>query len=220
MVSVVRAQQILLKSNRLNNISWICRRSTSSAPTPTTTELAQQVATDAATPGKKIIAGAPYKSLSIGVPKETFLNEKRVALTPAIVSTLVKKGFTLNVEENAGAGASFQNTDYQNAGAKIVTRNTAYTSNIVLKVRQPSPEVRFFFSNQIHTLFLFLLFSFRLLSRILVYFKRNQHWFHLSILYKTKHLLMNLLKNKQQFLLWVNLEFLSCFFFVNKEVMI
>jgi len=140
MVSVVRAQQILFKSNRLNKISWICRRPTSSTPTPTTTELAQQVATDAAAPGKKIIAGAPYKSLSIGVPKETFLNEKRVALTPAIVSTLVKKGFTLNVEENAGTGASFQNADYQNAGAKIVSRNTAYTSNIILKVRQPSPE--------------------------------------------------------------------------------
>lgn len=140
MISVVRAQQILFKSKRLNNISWICRRPTSSTPTPTTTELAHQVAADTATSGKKIIAGAPYKSLSIGVPKETFLNEKRVALTPTVVSTLVKKGFTLNVEENAGIGASFQNTDYQNAGAKIVTRNTAYTSNIILKVRQPSPE--------------------------------------------------------------------------------
>ena len=158
MVSVVRAQQILFKSNRLNKISWICRRPTSSTPTPTTTELAQQVATDAAAPGKKIIAGAPYKSLSIGVPKETFLNEKRVALTPTVVSSLVKKGFTLNVEENAGTGASFQNADYQNAGAKIVSRNTAYTSNIILKVRQPSPEVRFFCQSNSYSVFAFTLF--------------------------------------------------------------
>ena len=141
MVSVVRAQQILFKSKRFNNISWICRRSTSSAPTPTTTELAHQVAVDAAVPTKKPIAGAPYKSLSIGVPKESFLNEKRVALTPTVVSALAKKGFTLNVEEGAGLGASFPNDDYQNAGAKIVSKDAAYASNIILKVRQPSPEV-------------------------------------------------------------------------------
>jgi hypothetical protein len=95
MVSVVRAQQILFKTKRFNNISWLCRRATSAAPTPTTTKLAhqvgQQVAVDAST--KKPIAGAPYKSLSIGVPKESHLNEKRVALTPAVVSTLVKKGY-------------------------------------------------------------------------------------------------------------------------------
>ena len=140
MVTVVRAHQILLKSKRFNSISWICRRTTSTAPTPTTTQLAHQVAVDATTPTKKPIAGAPYKSLSIGVPRETFNNEKRVALTPAVVSALVKKGFTLHVEENAGTGASFHNDDYQNAGAKIVSRHAAYASNIILKVRQPSNE--------------------------------------------------------------------------------
>lgn len=96
MVSVVRAQQILFKTKRFNNVSWLCRRSTSSAPTPTTTELAQkvghQVAAENVPPTKKPIAGAPYKSLSIGVPKESHLNEKRVALTPTVVSQLVKKG--------------------------------------------------------------------------------------------------------------------------------
>jgi NAD(P) transhydrogenase len=143
MVSVVRAQQILFKTKRLNNISWLCRRTTSSTPTPTTTELAHQVAVDAAASTKKPIAGAPYKSLSIGIPKESYLNEKRVALTPTVVSALAKKGFTLHVEENAGIGASFLNEDYQNAGAKIVSRNAAYASNIILKVRQPSPEVCF-----------------------------------------------------------------------------
>ncbi len=50
-------------------------------------------------------------------------------------------GFTLNVEENAGIGASFHNEDYQNAGAKIVSKNAAYASNIILKVRQPNQEV-------------------------------------------------------------------------------
>jgi NAD(P) transhydrogenase len=169
MVSVVRAQQVLFKTKRFNSISWLCRRTTSSTPTQTTTEFAHQVAVDAAVSMKKPIGGAPYKSLSIGVPKESHLNEKRVALTPAMVSTLAKKGFTLHVEENAGIGASFPNEDYQNAGAKIVSRNAAYASNIILKVRQPSPEVclrRIFFFRKD---FCFLNY------RILVYFMINQH---------------------------------------------
>lgn len=43
-----------------------------------------------------------------GVPKETFENEKRVALSPAGVATLVKAGFQgILVEKGAGAGAKF-----------------------------------------------------------------------------------------------------------------
>ena len=93
MVSVARAQQILFKTKRFNTISKLCRRPTSTGPPPTTSKLVHPVAVDSSTSTKKIIAGVPYKSLSIGIPKETFLNEKRVALTPAVVSTLVKKGF-------------------------------------------------------------------------------------------------------------------------------
>lgn len=93
MISVVRAQQVLFKTKRLNNITWLCRRPNSAT---TTTQAAHQVAADAANPTKKPIAGAPYKTLSIGVPKETFNNEKRVALTPTVVSTLVKKGLSID----------------------------------------------------------------------------------------------------------------------------
>lgn len=85
MITVVRAQQVLFKTKRLNSISWICRPN-SSNPANTAAKPA-----DAATT-KKQVAGIPYKNLSIGVPKETFLNEKRVALTPTVVSALVKKG--------------------------------------------------------------------------------------------------------------------------------
>ena len=140
MVSVVRAQQVLFKTKRFNSVSWFCHRATSSTANPTAAKVAQEVATDAGKQAKKVIPGIPYKNLSIGVPKETFANEKRVALTPTVVSTLVKKGFTLNVEENAGVGASFHNEEYKGAGAKIVSRDAAYASNIILKVRQPSPE--------------------------------------------------------------------------------
>lgn len=86
------------------------------------------------------IAGIPYKNLSIGVPKEIFLNEKRVALAPATVAALTKKGFTINIEENAGVLAKFTNDDYAAGGANIKAMNDVYKSDIILKVRAPLTE--------------------------------------------------------------------------------
>nr|XP_022901005.1 NAD(P) transhydrogenase, mitochondrial-like [Onthophagus taurus]XP_022901007.1 NAD(P) transhydrogenase, mitochondrial-like [Onthophagus taurus] len=85
----------------------------------------------------KTIKGKPYDQLTIGVPKETWLNEKRVALTPTVAATLIKKGFTVKVEENAGANAMFRNEDYEKVGAKMVKKDEAFKSDIILKVRQP-----------------------------------------------------------------------------------
>ncbi|KAK0066389.1 NAD(P) transhydrogenase mitochondrial [Biomphalaria pfeifferi] len=89
---------------------------------------------------EKTIAGIPYKNLSIGVPKELYTNERRVAIVPATVQTLVKKGFTVNVEENAGIGAKFLNDDYAASGAKVNTKKDVYNSDIILKVRAPLQE--------------------------------------------------------------------------------
>nr|CAH0111870.1 unnamed protein product [Daphnia galeata] len=83
------------------------------------------------------IKGIPYKNLSIGVPKEIWSNERRVALTPAVTAALVKKGFTVNIESGAGIEARFRNDDYAAAGGKLTDKNTAFKSDIVLKVRQP-----------------------------------------------------------------------------------
>lgn len=79
-------------------------------------------------------AGIPYSRLRIGVPKETWIGERRVALSPAAVKTLSQKGFTIVVEENAGAEASFRNPDYEAAGAKVCDAKEALTADIVLKV--------------------------------------------------------------------------------------
>lgn len=89
---------------------------------------------------KQPIAGIPYNKLRIGVPKETFPNERRVAITPAVTSQLVKKGFTVVVEQNAGAQANFPNDDYVAAGAKVVPTKDVFDSDFILKVRQPSAE--------------------------------------------------------------------------------
>merc|ERR1712198_301554 len=86
------------------------------------------------------VKGTPYNKLTIGVPAETWTNEKRVACTPAVTAMLTKKGFTVNVQEGAGKLSSFRDDDFAAAGAKIVDKNTAFKQDITLKLRQPSME--------------------------------------------------------------------------------
>lgn len=70
----------------------------------------------------------------MGVPKEVYLNERRVALSPQACQLLTKKGFNVVVEKGAGEAAKFLDQDYVQAGAKIVSTKDAFHSNIVLKV--------------------------------------------------------------------------------------
>ena len=51
--------------------------------------------------------GTPFKNLTIGVPKETALNEKRVAQTPDTVKQLVKEGFNVLDAKNGQEGLDF-----------------------------------------------------------------------------------------------------------------
>jgi H+-translocating NAD(P) transhydrogenase subunit alpha len=78
--------------------------------------------------------------LIIAILKETKTGENRVALTPDIVKQLVKTGFTIQVETDAGAKASFSNQNYLDAGATIVDNATTLLANadIVLKVNAPA----------------------------------------------------------------------------------
>lgn len=88
-------------------------------------------------------AGVPYSDLTVGVPRETFLNEKRVALSPQACSVLTGQGFNVVVEAGAGLESKFLDHDYEAAGAKIVPTAEAFGSDIVLKVRPPGqhPEL-------------------------------------------------------------------------------
>ena len=58
-------------------------------------------------------------SLTVGVPKEIFANEKRVATVPDVVEKLIKLGFSVLVESGAGEAANFSDDSYGAAGAKI-----------------------------------------------------------------------------------------------------
>ncbi|ESO85991.1 hypothetical protein LOTGIDRAFT_220929 [Lottia gigantea] len=89
---------------------------------------------------EKPVVGTPYNNITIGIAKESFPNEKRVAAVPAAVQNLIKKGFNVNVEENAGVEAKFKNDDYAAAGANIKSTKDLFHSDIVLKVRGPSME--------------------------------------------------------------------------------
>jgi NAD(P) transhydrogenase subunit alpha len=78
--------------------------------------------------------------VKLAVPRECRPGERRVAVTPENVSRLSKMGFTVAVEHDAGAAASFGDDDYVAAGAEIITgpRELWQAGDIVLKVQPPS----------------------------------------------------------------------------------
>jgi alanine dehydrogenase len=78
-------------------------------------------------------------NLFIGIPKETYFQEKRVCLTPDAVSALVSNGHRIMIESGAGKGANFKDKNYSEAGAEV-TKDTAkvYSCPIILKVEPPS----------------------------------------------------------------------------------
>lgn len=75
---------------------------------------------------------------TMGIVREG-AGESRVAATPTTVSKLIALGYELVIEAGAGLNASFMDEAYAQAGARIVDTNTAWASNIVLKVNPPSP---------------------------------------------------------------------------------
>ncbi|PQJ74529.1 alanine dehydrogenase [Polaribacter gangjinensis] len=79
--------------------------------------------------------------LFIGLPKETYLGEKRVCLTPDAVSALCAHGHRIVVETGAGLHSSYSDKEYSEAGAKISDNvEEAFKCNIVLKVAPPTEK--------------------------------------------------------------------------------
>ncbi|PLB51984.1 NAD(P) transhydrogenase [Aspergillus steynii IBT 23096] len=84
----------------------------------------------------------PYSALTVGVPRETYPHERRVALTPQNVALLRKKGFSrVLVERGAGEEAQLLDNAYEAAGATLVESSAIWSeSDIVLKVRSPRQD--------------------------------------------------------------------------------
>jgi|ETN01SMinimDraft_4_1059930.scaffolds.fasta_scaffold11252_1 NAD(P) transhydrogenase subunit alpha len=77
--------------------------------------------------------------MKIGVPKEIYEGEKRVAATPEVTGQLIKLGFEVAIQSGAGDAAHFSDSAYTEAGANVVGNAKAIwdESDIVLKVRAP-----------------------------------------------------------------------------------
>ena len=72
----------------------------------------------------------------IGVPKESYPGERRVALVPVVIPSLLKAGFEVMVEAGAGMESGYPDALYQEKGAKILTERAAVISgaDVVVQV--------------------------------------------------------------------------------------
>ncbi|ELY2491503.1 Re/Si-specific NAD(P)(+) transhydrogenase subunit alpha [Cronobacter sakazakii] len=75
--------------------------------------------------------------MRIGVPKERVALETRVAATPKTVEQLLKLGFSVAVERDAGKLASFDDEAFIAAGASVVDTTEVWESDVILKVNAP-----------------------------------------------------------------------------------
>jgi H+-translocating NAD(P) transhydrogenase subunit alpha len=93
----------------------------------------------------------------IGVPKETWPGERRVALVPLTVKKLISAGFQVSVESGCGVAAGYPDSSFEEAGATVVHNRESLLSSadIVLRVRKPGiDEVRLLRSGTLHVSFL------------------------------------------------------------------
>jgi len=81
------------------------------------------------------------KQFSIGVPKETCLNEKRTCITPDAVQVLVEHGHEIIIEAGAGEGSYFTDLQYSESGARITNDpKEAFGQDLILKINPPTED--------------------------------------------------------------------------------
>ena len=79
--------------------------------------------------------------MKVGVPRETWPGEHRVALIPSAAAALKKTGLDVVVEQDAGAAAGFTSAAYEAAGASVASRDAVFsTADILLQVRSVPPD--------------------------------------------------------------------------------
>ena len=80
--------------------------------------------------------------MRIGVPREIYEGECRVATTPDVVTQLIKLGFDVAVESGAGTKSSYSDDAYREAGCEVIDSASELwsKSDIVLKVRGPEGD--------------------------------------------------------------------------------
>ncbi|KQM47934.1 alanine dehydrogenase [Chryseobacterium sp. Leaf201] len=81
------------------------------------------------------------KQFSIGIPKETSLNERRTCITPDAVQVLVESGHEIIIEAGAGECSFFTDLQYSESGARITNDpKEAFAQDLILKINPPTEE--------------------------------------------------------------------------------
>ena len=75
--------------------------------------------------------------MKLGVPKETFPGERRVAIVPAVLASLNKLDIEVVMEAGAGEAAGFPDRVYEQQHATIGSRDDAFSCDVVAQVRAP-----------------------------------------------------------------------------------
>ncbi|MFN7244635.1 MAG: alanine dehydrogenase, partial [Dietzia cercidiphylli] len=78
--------------------------------------------------------------MRIGIPREIKNRETRVALTPDGARALAQAGHEVLVEAGAGQAAFLADSEYEDAGARIVATADAWGADLVLKVKEPQEQ--------------------------------------------------------------------------------
>ena len=80
--------------------------------------------------------------MKVGIPKEKYPDEQRVAMTPDVAPKLLALGFSVAVEAGAGTAASYSDNAYREAGAEIMpsAKELWAQCDIMLKVRAPERD--------------------------------------------------------------------------------
>ncbi len=81
------------------------------------------------------------REMNVGVPKERAPGERRVGLVPDTVERLATEGVDVVLERGAGGAASFLDQAYEEAGARVASRDDVYgEAELICKVQQPAPN--------------------------------------------------------------------------------
>lgn len=79
---------------------------------------------------------ADTPSIILGVPRETFAGENRVAMVPAVVQPLAKSGVEVWIEPGAGEAAGYRDAEYEQKGARLASRDEIFAkAQIIAHVR-------------------------------------------------------------------------------------
>ena len=74
--------------------------------------------------------------MRIGVPKEPE-NESRVAIVPGSMKKLIKAGFEVFIEKGAGISANYLDSQYEDLGAKVVSRKEVLECENIISINFP-----------------------------------------------------------------------------------